>query len=36
MILPARMIYRVIKLPEKMLKTRSAFDVYFDKMWYKK
>ena len=37
MILLARLLYRVFKLPEKTLKTCDQhFDVYFDKIWYKK
>ena len=37
MILAARMLYGVFKLPEKMLKTYDQhFDVYLDKTGYKK
>ena len=36
MILPARLLYEVFKLPEKILKNDQHFDVYFDKIWNKK
>ena len=37
MILPARLLYGVFKLTPKILKTCDQhFDVYFDKIGYKK
>ena len=36
MILPARLLYEVFKVPEKIWKHDQHFDVYFDKILYKK